>query len=352
LQQKGGEVNASFYDPLVKQQQKVVAALQLEEERQDTLLMKKQQALDFEKSSSATKAQLSAQDIARFEAQKLAAQGLYDQTRAQEIANIDAKIANTETEAEIRRLSDEKQLLLFEQNQAAQLALEKKFKDQNLLATEEYQLAQKALIEKGALDIAQVQINADKKVTANQKAQSDLRTANQRDTFSAIATLSQSNNQTLAQIGKAAGITQIAIDTPVAISKALAAFPPPFNFVAAGLVGVAMAAQAARIAGVPLATGITEVPPGFNNDTFPARLTSGERVLSVEQNKDLGKFLDSQDPVEQQKSNGLDEETKGIFQLIANRLGALENTIVVNIGNKEIMREVREGIRSGQQVAV
>jgi len=83
------------------------------------------------------------------------------------------------------------------------------------------------------------------------------------DTGRTIATLAQSNNKTLAAIGKAAAITQIAIDTPVAISKALAAFPPPINFAAAGAVGVAMAAQAARIAGVQLAEGGVVMPrPG------------------------------------------------------------------------------------------
>lgn len=83
----------------------------------------------------------------------------------------------------------------------------------------------------------------------------EARVAARRDTLNTIASLQSANNSTLAAIGKAAGITQIAIDTPIAISKALAAFPPPFNFAAAGLVGAAMAAQAARIAGVPLAEG-------------------------------------------------------------------------------------------------
>ena len=86
---------------------------------------------------------------------------------------------------------------------------------------------------------------------------------NRKATLSTIATLSQSNNKTLAQIGKAAAITQIATETPVAIAKALSAFPPPANFVAAGLVGTAMAAQAANIAGVQLAEGgIVRARPG------------------------------------------------------------------------------------------
>lgn len=93
----------------------------------------------------------------------------------------------------------------------------------------------------------------------------EMKKQNQKDTFSTIAGLSQSNNSTLAGIGKAAAITQIAIDTPLAIGKSLAAFPYPFNFVAAGLVGAAMAEQAARVAGIPLAEGgiVTARPGGI-----------------------------------------------------------------------------------------
>ncbi len=86
---------------------------------------------------------------------------------------------------------------------------------------------------------------------------------NRESTLATIATLQNSSNSQLAALGKAAAITQIAIDTPVAISKALAAFPPPFNFAAAGVVGAAMAAQAAQIAGVQLADGGIVMPrPG------------------------------------------------------------------------------------------
>lgn len=78
-----------------------------------------------------------------------------------------------------------------------------------------------------------------------------------------IATMSRSSNKALALIGKAAALTQIAIETPVAVSKAFSAFPPPFNYVAAGAVGAAMAAQAAQVAGIQLAEGgIVPATPG------------------------------------------------------------------------------------------
>lgn len=110
----------------------------------------------------------------------------------------------------------------------------------------------------------------------------------QADTFASIATMSSSNNKTLAFIGKAAGITQVAIDTPVAISKALAAFPPPFNFAAATLVGVAMAAQAANIAGVALAEGGIVMPtPGGIQATI-GEAGQAEAVIPLDRMSEFG----------------------------------------------------------------
>ena len=77
----------------------------------------------------------------------------------------------------------------------------------------------------------------------------------QQTTLQTIAGMQNSSNQTLAAIGKAAALVQIAIQTPPAVAMALAAFPPPFNFVAAGAVAAAMAAQAAQVAGIALAEG-------------------------------------------------------------------------------------------------
>lgn len=336
----------------VEQQQKVVDKLQLQVEKEDMLRMKQQQSIDSLKANDAVKAELSAKDLQRLEARRLAEQALVDQTRAQEIANLDAKIANTEAVEEIDRFTEEKKLLAFEQNQVALENLDRKFREQNLTDTLAHQEAKKALIEKGALDIAQIELNAEKKKKANADKLRQEQLADQQAFFSAATSLQNSKTKELAAIGKAAAITEIAIKTPQAVASSFAfgtSFGGPVvGFILGAIAAAAMAAQAANVAGVGLATGITAVPKGFPNDTFPANLTSGERVLSVEQNKDLGKFLDSQ---ESQSSKSIDlEQTNGLLAAIAERLGQLENTIIVNVGPREIMREVREGIRSGQQV--
>jgi hypothetical protein len=122
------------------------------------------------------------------------------------------------------------------------------------------------------------------------KATAKDRESNQRSTLSNISSLSQSSSKELAAIGKAAGIAQIAIDTPVAISKALAAFPPPINFIAAGAVGAAMATQAARIAGLNFEQGGVVPGTSFTGDNVAANVNSGEMILNKQQQANLFKL--------------------------------------------------------------
>lgn len=112
--------------------------------------------------------------------------------------------------------------------------------------------------------------------------------------FGQIATLSDSKNKELAAIGKAAAIAQATVDGYLAVNNALATIPYPYNFIAAGLVGVAAAANVAKIAGVGFNKGTNSVPGVGNTDSVPAMLTPGERVLTAEQNKDLTSYLKRQ----------------------------------------------------------
>lgn len=344
----------SGIDTRVKKQQEVVDKIQLQLDKEEQLKAKQQQTIDALRLNDSVKEELSAKDIERNKALLAAQEALVGQTRAQEISNIDAKIANTQSLDDIEQLSNDKKLLSFEQNQQALKDLDLKFKEQGLSGTLSHQEAQKALIEKGALDIYKIETDAEKRKQSLKDAARAKDLANQEAFLSTAATLSNSKNKELAAIGKAAAITQIAIKTPPAVASSFEFGTkiggPPLGFIFGGIAAAAMAAQAAAIAGVPLATGITEVPRGFPNDTFAANLTSGERVLSVPQNQDLNRFLSAQESGV--SSSKIDDESKSLLQAIVNRLGALENTIIVNVGSREIMREVREGIRSGQQVAI
>ena len=146
--------------------------------------------------------------------------------------------------------------------------------------------------------------------------------ANQRDSLSTIATLQQSNNKTLAAIGKAAALTQIAIDGPVAVTKAYAAFPPPFSFAAAAAVAAAVASQAARVAGVQFENGgIVGQGASAGPDNRVATIRDGEMILNANQQKNLLGMINS-------GNSG-------------------SGDIVIQINGREIARAIREEIRSG-----
>ena len=81
------------------------------------------------------------------------------------------------------------------------------------------------------------------------------RLENTRTMLDTLAQLQGSSNKKLAALGKAAAIAQATIDGYLAVQKALAAFPPPFNFVQAAIVGAVTAANVAAIAGVGFERG-------------------------------------------------------------------------------------------------
>lgn len=100
--------------------------------------------------------------------------------------------------------------------------------------------------------------------------------------FGEMQVLTQSNNKTLFEIGKVAATASAIVNTAEGVTRALAAYPPPFAQVAAAAQAAAGAAQIATIGAQTLAEGgiVTGGIPG--RDSVPALLTPGEFVAPVE----------------------------------------------------------------------
>lgn len=132
--------------------------------------------------------------------------------------------------------------------------------------------------------------NIDQQATLNrqkiEEAKNQALLVGASDFFGNMASLSQSGNKKLAAIGKAAAIVQATMDGYLAVQKALAAFPPPFNFAAAAAVGVATAANVANIAGIGYSNGGYTGPGGVNEYAGPAH--KGEIVWSQKNIRDYG----------------------------------------------------------------
>jgi hypothetical protein len=123
---------------------------------------------------------------------------------------------------------------------------------------------------------------------ANQAKYDEARQEAVKSSLSMIASLSKSGNSTLATIGKAAALTQIAIDTPVAIGRALSAAPPPFNFALAAGVAAAMAAQTANVLGVPLAEGGIVLPRAGGTQATIGEAGQAEAVIPLDRMAEFG----------------------------------------------------------------
>lgn len=98
-------------------------------------------------------------------------------------------------------------------------------------------------------DIISEETAAKSKAAINVQEQ-QLRLQGAATTFSTLAQLQNSGNAKLAAVGRVAAIAQATMDGYLAVQKALASAPPPYNYIAAAAVGVVAAANVAKIAGV------------------------------------------------------------------------------------------------------
>lgn len=201
--------------------------------------------------------------------------GIAEETAAA-IAAINGEKVSAAGSVEEEKLKARESLEVAEKAAADKLELQKKLTDEIIQGTEtEFDFKrikleeELAAAEKLGVDKATIEANRSIKIaeigkqeTAAKakelKAQALLDEQKKKDfasTLQFISTLSTAKNKELAMIGKVAGIANAYINTGVAVTRALAAAPPPFNFVLAAAVGAAGAAQIATIAGVQLRKG-------------------------------------------------------------------------------------------------
>lgn len=164
------------------------------------------------------------------------------------------------------------------------------------------------------------------------------RAQNLKSTLNRMASLSQSGNKTLAGIGRASAISTATIDGYVAVQKALASAPPPFNFALASTVGIATAANVAKIAGVRFEHGGIVPGSSFAGDSVQARVNSGEMIINRSQ----------QSMLFQQLNNGGSANSEGVVAAInslGERLASLEVVLVAD--DTEIARSTSRGVQNG-----
>ena len=163
------------------------------------------------------------------------------------------------------------------------------------------------------------------------------RAANLKSTLGTMATLSTSGSKTLATIGKAAAVSTATIDGIAAVQKALASAPPPFNFALAATVGIATAANVAKISGVNFQHGGIVGGSSFAGDNVQANVNSGEMILNRGQQATLFGQINN--------GGGNSAGMVEAINQLGNRIANME--IVMMADDNEIGRSVSRAVENG-----
>ena len=238
-----------------------------------------------------------------------------------DLANKERVLARNEEEITTLNEFELTKSELIYQNQLNQNALLKTAEETRYANT-------KALKEKELRDAA-----------VNKKLSDDLRKkeiTDQQAFFSAAISLSDSKSKELAAIGKAAALFELSIKAPQAVASSFAYGStiggPPLGFVFGAIAATAMAAQAAKIAGIGgFADGGIVGGNSLSGDKLTANVNSGEMILNQGQQKQLFDIANGKS-----SSSNILDAINSLGERIQNM------TIVVQADGREIARVVRD----------
>lgn len=190
---------------------------------------------------------------------------------------------------------------------------------------------------------------ADKR-KAQEKADFDAKLKTTGEIFGNLATLQQSGNKKLFEIGKAAAIANAIVNTAQGVSKALA-LGPPLGFVAAAAQGIAGLVQINTIRSQSFADGGLVQGGTKGVDSVPAMLMPGELVVPK------NNFNDVVGSVADQRSSqlrGSDEKLGQVLDVLSkpeNTIRKTDITIGTIIGNEDYIKNtIIPGIRDAVQL--
>jgi hypothetical protein len=276
---------------------------------------------------------------------------VYEEERELKLATFDVERSfNFAQAAKARLLAQQKndkaelELQIAKQVAAAKSEKDEVKRKEALDAVEQKSsLSRQALANKQEIDLEKQKNDALKKSDAE-------KLSNRDSSLKLFATLASSHNQTLAAIGKAAAITQIAIDTPKAVSAAFAFGTEAGGPVVGGIfAAVALAAElalAAQAAGVQFANGGIVPGESTSGDLVQARLNSGEMVLNKVQQTNLFDLANGQDKT---ITPNTDTSLTDKIGILTNRIEQLiSQPLIVQVDGRELFNITRGQLASGR----
>jgi hypothetical protein len=175
-------------------------------------------------------------------------QALNDQLNQSELQLSQDELQRRQTQSNLAQVYYDQQIAAESKFQQDKAALAKFFTDNGTATEQERQNAEASLEDAHRNNLLKIQKNYYDQKKKIEKTSNDAAISATSTALGQIATLQENSTGELAAIGKAAALTKATIDGYVAVQNALANVPYPFNFAAAALVGVAAAANVAKIA--------------------------------------------------------------------------------------------------------
>lgn len=144
-------------------------------------------------------------------------------------------------------------------------------------------------------------------------------------------------NRSQFEAGKAFAIAEATIQGFLAVQRALASAPPPFNFAAAAAVGIQTGLQVSRISQQQMpAFEQGGIVPGvsYSGDNVLARVNSGEMVLNRNQQSNLFNQI----------NQGFSNEA---IPLLRELVSAVRSGSIIQIDGREVIRAVNNAKDAG-----
>lgn len=269
------------------------------------------------------------------------------------LAQNELRTATETLTLEQRAIREAEDLAHRQELEAAKLQLVIDSENNKALAEADAEARRKAA--KAAADkaeIAQLQLQNKNKLDTNKQAQKnqkqiqDQELADREAFLNTASTLAQSSNKTAAAIGKAAALTQIAIQTPKAVASSFAFGAslggPVLGATFGAIAAAAMGLQAAKVSGVGNFENGGFIPGrSFSGDKLQANVNSGEAVLNVSQQKEFMRIANG---------GSSDGSLLDAIYRLGDRIANMEIRLMAD--DNEIARSVSRGVQNGVMIGV
>lgn len=190
-------------------------------------------------------------------------------------------------------------------------------------------------------DHAKKVADIQKKQAAQDRYFAELKVSTTMQMFGSLSDLASVFGKQAFEVTRALAIGESVTAGILAVQKALASAPPPFNYAVATAMGIRTAANTARIAQqrAPAFESGGIVPGNsFTGDNVMARVNSGEMILNRQQQKNL---------FDMAQGGGSSRTESLLVQLIQ----AVRSSTSISIDGREIISVVRDGLSDGRALA-